>query len=647
MKVRRYKLQGSWTIIFMIVGVLLWVLSCGDVATAGSYADTAHGNSSSGVKISGTECPAGIPCPQGDCGQCHDTFDPGICGENETMLFNPLDDPDFCFLCHTPTGSIQDGSMSAASRDVKTVVNNKTYRHDVTAYSGLHEFSPQQETRAYLSANKHVVCGDCHTPHAAKAELHSSNEAHVTASSNIVSDCPLAGAPGVEPTWSATNWGGATAWPTTTSAATMEYQICFKCHSDYVPWDDGGTGPASWTDVALEFNPSNQSYHPVVQALPETDPGSNGSSRLPPSHTSLVIGDSGKGFQRTTTRIVDWRGTEPLKTWADNQWVNWGLRIGSLSTGCQDKYFNPIRRIVENGVTTGAPDAPPWQKNYIEVDPPLSTIGSCYVMYSIEYYAGRGTKSGTTVTDTYKDFTLYLPSLVGYVVVISDDDGDYVAKGTVASNDATSFTVGSWTTMYGGVPTGTVGYYFSATGQSMMCSDCHSHDTISSAAAQGPHGSAVAWMLKGRNKGWPTWLASDNGTGNGGGTAYTRLYEVQVRDYYDGRGDAGAAGDGLFCLNCHSTVSFSKDANGRNSAYWTIHNRGQHEMIDCTECHIMVPHGYKNSRLIGDTSMPARYAFDNQTSLNYVYTFTKRTDPAGYSKNDCSTGGGTGGCHLY
>jgi hypothetical protein len=273
-------------------------------------------------------------------------------------------------------------------------------------------------------------------------------------------------------------------------------------------------------------------------------------------------------------------------------------------------------------------------------------------MYSIEYYAGRSGISGNTVTDTYKDFNLYLPSLVGYVVVISDDDGDNVAKGTVTSNTDTQFTVGGWTAMYGGVPAGTVGYYFSATGQTMMCSDCHSNDTISSSAAQGPHGSAVKWMLKGRNTAWPTWKASDNATGNGDGTAYQRLYQVQIMDYYDGRD--GPNGDGLFCLNCHSTVSFTKDADGRD-VWGNIHLwPAQHQWNACIRCHVMVPHGYRVSRLIGDrsASMPDRYAFDNDWHNMYISNFTKRTDPvvtpinpAGYGYYDCSTGGGN--CHVF
>jgi hypothetical protein len=79
--------------------------------------------------------------------------------------------------------------------------------------------------------------------------------------------------------------------------------------------------------------------------------------------------------------------------------------------------------------------------------------------------SGIGNKSGTIVTDTNNNFNLYLPSLAGYLVVISDDDGNKVAKGSVTSNTATSFTVDSWTALYGGVPDDVeVGYYFAVTG---------------------------------------------------------------------------------------------------------------------------------------------------------------------------------------
>ena len=66
--------------------------------------------------------------------------------------------------------------------------------------------------------------------------------------------------------------GGAT-WNTASSytpgTATQEYQICFKCHSaantGLATW--GGTAAAAWTDLAMEFNPSNASRHPIGTPL--------------------------------------------------------------------------------------------------------------------------------------------------------------------------------------------------------------------------------------------------------------------------------------------------------------------------------------------------------------------------------------------
>jgi predicted CxxxxCH...CXXCH cytochrome family protein len=564
----------------------------------------------------------------------------------------------FCYRCHS---KVSDGiggtkksadandwygavtNMSAPSTSMYQVFQ-KTYKHNVAGYSGLHKPSPTDEIRTYLSANKHVECDDCHNPHAAKAGLHSSNQVHVAASTNLIAGSgllpasgPLTGAQGAEPTWSSSNWGGAS-WPTTTtSTATKEYQICFKCHASYntdpsgwnsanIDWTDT-TGPTAWTDVALEFNPSNGSYHPVVQALPETDPGSNGSNRLPPSHISLVIGDSGRGTSSDLNYIAD-----SNKNWATDQWVNWGLRIGKLgscTTGWStDTTYNAIRRITSNDSTT------------LGVGTDFFAEKPKCVVYSIEYYAGRGTKGGIdgkTVTDTTKDFTLYLPSLVGYVVVISDNLGNNIAKGTVTYNTATSFTVNAWTALYGSEPdNGTVGYFFSATGHAMMCSECHSNDTISSTAAQGPHGSAVKWMLKGRNRAWPSTSASENGTGTG------TLFKIGVSSSYPGRTLNDGTPDGLFCLNCHSTVSFSKDAKCREN-FGSTGVGNPHQIHSwwagpaCVNCHIMVPHGGKISRLIGDgnSNMPARYAFNNDLSNMWIMSFSKATDPASYSNDYC------------
>ena len=658
----RTRIRGSLPALLVVVIPLAWVLSCGTLAKA-DYSTTAHGNGTSGVKRLGVDCPLGTDCPPGDCTHCHDTFDPNICGINYKMLFfSPLDgsggDEDFCMKCHTDSGSAQVGGMSGAPGDMAGIFADvfaaTDYGHNVLGYSDVHRFSPNEEDRIYLSANKHVECNDCHNPHTAEAGLHNEYAAnggfHLAARTNEIDPAdpgypdagPIKGAYGAPPTswqswsrWSMSwNSGGAN-WPATSSTATKEYEICFKCHSNYntnfSSW--GGADEAAWTNLALEFNPHKQSYHPVVQALPEIDPGyewdpvweeetdNEGSNQLPPAFSSVLIGDSG-----LATGGADFWVNDSTKSWTTNQWQNWGLRPGRL-TGAGDYRYTYIGRITGNSAT---------QLNVTWSHILGLGYDSNDTVYSVEYYAGFGTKSGTTVTDgaSGKDFTLYLPSLKGYKVVIFDNmsgGNQNFAEGIITSNTATSFAVSSWTAWDNspGVPSGgvpgnsTVNYYISAAGQTMMCSDCHSNDEISDAAAQGPHGSSVKWMLKGRNKAWPTLAASENGTGTGTLRKIgKRTSPPNNRSLYDG------TDNGLFCLNCHSTASFSKNK-------WGVDDEGNVHIIHswwagpgCVECHIMVPHGGAMSRLMANTgtNMPARYAFDNNLANNPMTYFKKEFD---------------------
>jgi predicted CXXCH cytochrome family protein len=145
--------------------------------------------------------------------------------------------------------------------------------HMVASYSGIHRPSSQDETRGYITANRHVECADCHNVHETQPTRHTQN-------TNLVSGA-LKGVSGAAATFSGSNWTSPTAYSLITTA-TYEYQICFKCHSGFnqntqaqgrttlITW--GGSGSASWTDQGLEFSTANQSYHPVVAALPPTDP---------------------------------------------------------------------------------------------------------------------------------------------------------------------------------------------------------------------------------------------------------------------------------------------------------------------------------------------------------------------------------------
>jgi predicted CXXCH cytochrome family protein len=127
--------------------------------------------------------------------------------------------------------------------------------------------------------------------------------------------------------------------------------------------------------------------------------------------------------------------------------------------------------------------------------------------------------------------------------------------------------------------------------QTMMCSDCHNTDGASP-AAQGPHGSAAQYMLRGANAAnWPNITLANFNTS--------------------------------WCANCH------------NNAAGSTHTRGDHTGRQCYQCHIVIPHGGKLSRLMADhDTMPGRYAYNGTTNNQYMQSFTKATT-GGYGESNC------------
>jgi len=103
--------------LIVVLAVLMWILSGASLTAAAGYGDSAHGDNATGVDRSMAECqywPGGA-CVTGSCAHCHDTFDPGICGDevnHPKMLFEPDDNPssqtdNFCFQCHGGNGTYQ------------------------------------------------------------------------------------------------------------------------------------------------------------------------------------------------------------------------------------------------------------------------------------------------------------------------------------------------------------------------------------------------------------------------------------------------------------------------------------------------------------------------------------------------------------
>ncbi len=177
----------------------------------------------------------------------------------------------------------------------------KARRHPTADSSGLHKNIFGGETLTQLgSTNRHAECYDCHNPHQVRPAIaKSATEGAGTrrgtspwtwtdgATSAININAPLrisaalTGAWGVEPiTWPtpptdmATNVvtfvapaggdagykkvGGIPIPSVTRDALTVEYQVCLKCHSNYV------TLPLGVRNLAAEINPGNSSYHGIV-----------------------------------------------------------------------------------------------------------------------------------------------------------------------------------------------------------------------------------------------------------------------------------------------------------------------------------------------------------------------------------------------
>jgi len=213
-------------------------------------------------------------------------------------------------------------------------------RHDVAnaGYAGKHRPSPTNETRAYIATNKHISCDDCHNPHEARSGNHTKGNSTLAK--------VLKGATGVTVTTWGANWAGVTTWGQTATealpAATAEWQICFKCHSgansNVTTW--GGSGAAAWTDLALEFNPNNEAYHPVIQALPST-----GNRRLA---AGALTGGWTPGMVMTCS---DCHSTDSAASAGPHgSTVKWMLNPNTTGT----KYYNwPYTSAANNGMNTG------------------------------------------------------------------------------------------------------------------------------------------------------------------------------------------------------------------------------------------------------------------------------------------------------
>ncbi len=166
--------------------------------------------------------------------------------------------------CHGSNNPIA-GNTTQGQNNVQPLMG-LLHSHPTNTVSGKHVDKVGGELVADLGVpNRHAECYDCHNPHQVRLSVEKSTR------STLRISAALTGTWGVQPTWpavptgaavttNAITFGAAPGTYTKVSGGTLtdEYQVCLKCHSNYV------TLPAGVRNLAVEINPGNSSYHGIV-----------------------------------------------------------------------------------------------------------------------------------------------------------------------------------------------------------------------------------------------------------------------------------------------------------------------------------------------------------------------------------------------
>ncbi len=202
------------------------------------------------------------------CAACHVTHT----AKGSGILTPAPTQTEVCFTCHDAAGSGATSRVEAEYTDPAIPTNvpstRSYYTHDALATDSGHTLASKDEFGG--RPDRHSQCADCHQPHLATSRRGVMTTAGWTIPGQLDGISAVAvtnGGPGAAPAYTFLDGGK--------DRATLEYQLCFKCHSGatVLPSNAGFTPSMYLLDKAIEFNPRNESYHPIEAARHEPDAG--------------------------------------------------------------------------------------------------------------------------------------------------------------------------------------------------------------------------------------------------------------------------------------------------------------------------------------------------------------------------------------
>lgn len=165
------------------------------------------------------------------CANCHNTHN----ANGKARLMKSELEENNCLDCH---------NGNVASTNIEMEVN-KMYGHNVYKYNKIHDPLEQTET-----SSMHIECEDCHNPHA---------------TNNSLAEAPFAS--GAIAKVKGIDQNGIPV-----EEIQYEYELCYRCHSasNLKPASNISRELAN-NDIRLDFDPTNVSFHPIVEARNNPD----------------------------------------------------------------------------------------------------------------------------------------------------------------------------------------------------------------------------------------------------------------------------------------------------------------------------------------------------------------------------------------